>query len=152
MPDVALPSIPQKWHHEKSHFREEGATLKRTRDIPWYLRIERKSRVSLYQQLCGQLRKAIMRGYVRAGFELPATRDLARFLGLSRTTIMNAYETLRFEGLIVGVRGSCTRVAGEKPRRISKPLIASKILREAHFPTQAAGFADPEGNIVYVYR
>ena len=149
---MALPSIPQKWDHEKSHFRNEGATLKRTRDIPWYLRIERKSRVPLYQQLCGQLRKAIMRGYVRSGFELPATRDLARFLGLSRTTIMNAYETLRFEGLIVGVRGSCTRVAGEKPRRISKPLIASKILREAHFPTQAAGFADPEGNIVYVYR
>jgi GntR family transcriptional regulator / MocR family aminotransferase len=47
-----------------------------------------------------QLRQAILDGRLRAGEALPASRELARRLGVSRTTVTRAYERLAGEGFI----------------------------------------------------
>jgi GntR family transcriptional regulator/MocR family aminotransferase len=56
-------------------------------------------------QLCGQLTRAIGKGVPR-GVRLPSTRLLARLLGVSRNTIMTAYDELAAAGLIRGRQGS----------------------------------------------
>src|SRR5436309_343603 len=47
------------------------------------------------------LRGAIVQGTFRPGDRLPATRDLAEQLGVSRTVVLLAYEQLLSEGIIV---------------------------------------------------
>ena len=54
----------------------------------------------LYQQLEQQLEALIKGGTVRAGTVLPAERQLAESLGLSRATVQRAYNTLRQHKLV----------------------------------------------------
>jgi GntR family transcriptional regulator/MocR family aminotransferase len=60
--------------------------------------------------LCTALRAEILDGRLRPGARLPATRDLARQYGLSRGTIVSAYEQLAAEGYVTGGVGSGTCV------------------------------------------
>jgi len=67
-------------------------------------------------RIYGYLRNAILEGTLQPGEELPSTRDLAEQLGVSRTTIVTAYEHLLAEGFAVSHQGSRTRVAAGVPR------------------------------------
>ncbi len=68
-------------------------------------------RGALYEQLARVLKRAIVDGHFRPGERLPATRDLARTLDLSRNTVTTAYEILRAEQLTTSHERSGTRVA-----------------------------------------
>lgn len=57
------------------------------------------------------LRDAIRDGRLRVGDRLPSTRSLAVDLGVSRATVVAAYEQLAVEGFVTGQAGSATRVA-----------------------------------------
>jgi GntR family transcriptional regulator/MocR family aminotransferase len=70
---------------------------------------------SLYQQLYQSLRSAILAGQCTPGTRLPATRVLARELGVSRNTVLLAYDQLLAEGYAVGQAGSGTYVAAALP-------------------------------------
>ncbi|SFR91956.1 GntR family transcriptional regulator / MocR family aminotransferase [Dyella sp. OK004] len=59
-----------------------------------------------YAQLIRALKSAILDGRMVTGSRLPPTRDFALDLGLSRTTVLAAYEQLRAEGFINGRVGS----------------------------------------------
>ncbi len=65
---------------------------------------------ALYEQLARALKRAILDGHFVAAGRLPATRTLARTLGLSRNTVLGAYEILCAEGLAVARERSNTRV------------------------------------------
>jgi len=54
------------------------------------------------------LRGAIVQGTFRPGDRLPATRDLAEQLGVSRTVVLFAYDQLLSEGFVEGRPGSGT--------------------------------------------
>jgi GntR family transcriptional regulator / MocR family aminotransferase len=56
------------------------------------------------------LRTEILEGRVRPGARLPATRDLAKQYGLSRGTVVSAFEQLQSEGYLEGNVGSGTYV------------------------------------------
>jgi GntR family transcriptional regulator/MocR family aminotransferase len=64
----------------------------------------------LFRQLYRALRAGILDGVVPPGTRLPATRALATELGLSRTTVLLAYDQLAAEGYLDGRRGSGTFV------------------------------------------
>jgi GntR family transcriptional regulator/MocR family aminotransferase len=66
---------------------------------------------ALYEQLARALKAAILDGRFIAGARLPATRTLAGTLGVSRNTVLGAYELLCAEQLAVARGGSATRVA-----------------------------------------
>jgi len=75
---------------------------------------------ALYAQLARALKRAILQGQLKAGAALPATRALAAELGLSRNTVLTAYEMLRAEQLAVARVGSGTFVStstasGDRP-------------------------------------
>ncbi len=58
-----------------------------------------------------QLREAIRSGRLAAGMQLPATRELARLLAVSRNTAIAAYELLLAEGYLQVRHGAGTFVA-----------------------------------------
>lgn len=67
------------------------------------------------------IRGAIETGKLPAGAKLPPSRDLAKRFGLSRSTIVNAYEMLMVDGFVVTKQGSGSFVADVVPR-LQKPL------------------------------
>lgn len=66
--------------------------------------------------LHAQLRAAILQGRLKPGLKLPATRALAAACGVSRNTVIAAYDLLLSEGYLVARRGSGTFVADTLPR------------------------------------
>ena len=77
--------------------------------------LDAESQVPLYRQLYETLRQAILTGQLRAGFRLQSTRELAAELGVSRNTVMNAFEQLLAEGYLEGQVGSGTYVSRALP-------------------------------------
>ncbi|MGP4111750.1 MocR-like transcription factor YczR [Streptomyces sp. 4N509B] len=59
-----------------------------------------------YRALADGVRLLVLEGRLAVAARLPAERELATALGVSRTTVAGAYETLRAEGFLVSRRGS----------------------------------------------
>ena len=74
------------------------------------LPIDRQRPVALYQQIEEHLRRSIASGTLAPGARLPATRALARDLGVNRLTVETAYAELEADGLVAGRAGSGTYV------------------------------------------
>jgi GntR family transcriptional regulator len=61
-----------------------------------------------YLQLVGQVRQALLLGYLREGDHLPAVKDVAADLVINPNTVVKAYRQLEHEGLTVGWPGPAT--------------------------------------------
>lgn len=112
------------------------------------LSIDRGDGGPAYMQLYGQLRGLILSGRLGPRDRLPATRALAAELGLSRGTVVAAYEQLASEGYIDGRIGSGAYVAGFVPEHLlpaSPPAEAPpprpETGRDAHPPFHPASAA-----------
>jgi GntR family transcriptional regulator/MocR family aminotransferase len=73
--------------------------------------LDRNSEAPLYRQIQRFLHQQIQSGALPPKTRLPATRELASSLGVSRITVTNAYAELEAEGLIYSQPGSGTYVA-----------------------------------------
>ncbi len=71
----------------------------------------RESDVPLYRQIQHYLQEQIISGALPADTRLPASRELAGSLGVSRLTVTSAYDELEALGLIFSVTGDGTYVA-----------------------------------------
>jgi GntR family transcriptional regulator/MocR family aminotransferase len=60
--------------------------------------LDRTRRESLTEQLVEQIRQAVAKGRIARGARLPSSRNLADQLGISRNTVVRAYENLILEG------------------------------------------------------
>jgi DNA-binding transcriptional regulator YhcF (GntR family) len=133
--------------------------LKRPANPPMpALKIKPQSDCPLYRQVHNQLRQAILDQLLPAGARLPSTRALARTLGVSRNTVLNAYEALLAEALLEARKGSGTHVSmppieiRSLATPMRRPFDLWAALREARFPTTSACLRDPDGNPVYLHR
>jgi GntR family transcriptional regulator len=79
------------------------------------LRISHDTAEPVYRQLAGQIERLIASGAITAGSTLPAERDLAVKLGVSRTTIQQCYNTLRDSGVVIS-RGRLGSIVSGSPR------------------------------------
>ena len=73
--------------------------------------IDNRSGVPIYNQICQQIRSAILGGELEADAPLPSIRNLAKDLRTSVITTKRAYEELEREGLIVTAAGKGCFVA-----------------------------------------
>jgi GntR family transcriptional regulator / MocR family aminotransferase len=80
-------------------------------NIAKILELQTKDSTPLYRQLYDRLRMAILSGQLKPGAQLPSTRSLASELGISRNTVLLAYEQLLAEGYVDGKVGRGTTVA-----------------------------------------
>jgi DNA-binding transcriptional MocR family regulator len=67
--------------------------------------------------LAARLRRLIDEGELAPGEPLPPDRILASALAVGRSTVVGAYDLLRYDGRIVRRQGSGTRVTGSAPDR-----------------------------------
>ena len=77
--------------------------------------IDPSSAEPLYRQIDAALRRDILEGRLASGRRLPSTRVLARELGVSRNTVLLAFEQLLAEGYLDSRRGDGTYVAVDLP-------------------------------------
>lgn len=70
----------------------------------------------LAEQIYSGLAVAIGSGALPAGERLPPSRQLARDLGVSRNTVVNAYQQLQAEGYLETAGAAGTRVSPDLPR------------------------------------
>ncbi len=90
--------------------QHEGAILP-------FLRVQETASVAKFRQLQDQLRTAILKGHLRAGSRLPASRILADELGIARQTIVRVLENLKAEGYLEARQGAGTYVVDTLPSR-----------------------------------
>jgi GntR family transcriptional regulator/MocR family aminotransferase len=86
-------------------------------------------RKNLGREIYRQLRRAIVDGRLRPGDRLPPSRELARGLGVSRTTATVAYDRLTGEGFVTSRVGSGTFVSEHVARPALKRHRADGALR-----------------------
>mgnify|MGYP001042079047 CR=1 FL=1 len=80
--------------------------------------IDRRADRSLHRQISDAFRDAILRGELRSGQRIPSTRLLAEELGISRISVISAYEELTAEGYFETRAGSGTFVSHSLPEKL----------------------------------
>jgi 2-aminoadipate transaminase len=75
--------------------------------------LDRDGEEPIYRQLIRHVRTQIESGSLPPGTRLPASRDLAQQLNISRISVVNAYAELRAEGFLSAHAGRGTFIAGE---------------------------------------
>jgi len=96
-----------------------------------------------YQQLTRALKAAILDGSLSAGMRVPPTRALAQELGMSRITVLSAYDQLRADGYLQTRVGSGSYVrALPSPPGIRAPKVAT-MAPPSHYARRARSHANP---------
>jgi DNA-binding transcriptional regulator YhcF (GntR family) len=109
--------------------------------------IDRDRAEVLSLQIVHQLQEAIEAGRVARGTRLASTRSLARTLGVSRNTVLTAYEELAARGLVRSRRGAGMYVL--VPAAVSGFDVRS-IMRDAQYPSRTIALRDQDGNPLYL--
>src|SRR5215813_1864195 len=88
--------------------------------------LEESSSVPLYYQVYQRLRAAILLGQLAPGTRLPSTRQMAADLGVSRNTMMSAFDQLIAEGYVEGRVGAGTFVSPTLPEELLQARLKIK--------------------------
>ncbi|WP_219816505.1 PLP-dependent aminotransferase family protein [Arthrobacter sp. Y81] len=95
------------------------------------LELDRAEPQPLHRQLYAQLRTQILTGSLPSGTRLPSTRTLVTDLGVSRITVVSAFEQLTAEGFLRSRAGDGTYVDtlwsdAAPPRPTSRPPLSER--------------------------
>jgi GntR family transcriptional regulator/MocR family aminotransferase len=96
-------------------------------DILAAIPLDRHAATPLFRQLYLRLKEAILAGDVGAQARLPATRELGRLLGVSRQTVLAAYEQLMAEGYLQGAVGKGTFVSASLPAAVKENAVKENL-------------------------
>ncbi len=80
------------------------------------IKVDKADPTDLYEQVAGEIRRAIADGEAKSGERLPPAKDLAAILGVNTNTVLRALRILRDEGLLEFRRGRGISVAGTPER------------------------------------
>lgn len=118
------------------------------------LHIDRASGVPLVRQLYEGIRDGVLKGRLRSGDALPATRQLAQQLRVSRTVVLNAYDQLLADGYLRTRHGSGTFISPGAAAVQAQPALAPdgpaagpavRALFAGALPPEPAFSPDPPG-------
>jgi GntR family transcriptional regulator/MocR family aminotransferase len=94
-----------------------------------HLRVDRAAG-NLAGQVAAEVRTGVRDGRLVAGTRLPASRELARDLGVSRGVVVAAYEQLVAEGFLISRQGDGTRVAGSAAAGVARSARGAAVTGE----------------------
>jgi GntR family transcriptional regulator len=80
------------------------------------VKVDRRDPTDLYEQVAGEIRRAIADGEAKPGERLPPAKDLAAVLEVNTNTVLRALRLLREEGLLEFRRGRGISVTGTPER------------------------------------
>jgi GntR family transcriptional regulator len=78
--------------------------------------IDKRDPTDLFEQVAGEIRRAIADGEAKPGERLPPAKDLAAVLDVNTNTVLRALRLLRDEGLLEFRRGRGISVVGTPER------------------------------------
>src|SRR3990172_13004112 len=79
------------------------------------IELDKLAQRSLYRQIRDQIRRMVDDAALPPGTKLPGTRELAEQLGVSRKTILFAYQELEAEAYVETIPQSGTYVRDRRP-------------------------------------
>jgi GntR family transcriptional regulator/MocR family aminotransferase len=88
--------------------------------------VDTASAMPIHRQIYEAWRDGILTGRFRGGERVPSTRELADGVGVSRSTVTQAYEQLIAEGYLQATHGSGTFVCRELPDELLRPRLAPR--------------------------
>src|SRR5262245_2023896 len=80
------------------------------------VKVNKNDPTDLYEQVAGEIRRAIADGEAKPGERLPPAKDLAAVLGVNTNTVLRSLRLPRDEGLLEFRRGRGISVAGTPER------------------------------------
>ena len=112
---------------------------------------------ALYDQIYRALRGQILNGRLSAGSRVPATRDLATELGVSRNVAIMAYRQLLDEGYLNARTGAGTFVARELPRHLTtvatrRRPVAARTSASLHLSAYAHRVREASGGVQFTWE
>jgi DNA-binding GntR family transcriptional regulator len=110
--------------------------------------LDKASAVSLHRQVYAQVAQAIRGGDIPSGARLPSSRILARLLGVSRNTVLAAFDDLAADDLLCGERGAGMQVQSVAPEVTWFGL--KQVIRESGYPARVVTLSDADGNPIYL--
>ncbi len=91
------------------------------------LQITDNSDTPLHEQIYEQIRAAVLTGRVKLNQRIPASRQLAKSLSVSRTTVIQSYDQLISEGYLETRLGAGTFVCAQIPDELLKTTKALSV-------------------------
>jgi DNA-binding GntR family transcriptional regulator len=104
---------------------------------------------TLRRQIERQLASAIRDGKLPHGSSLPSSRLMAKWLGVSRGTVVEAYDALLATGTLVATAGSGIHVAQVSPT-VPNFSNLKQTIASAHYPARTLHFEDCDGTALYL--
>jgi GntR family transcriptional regulator len=111
------------------------------------IRIDKSSRVPIYDQIKEQIKGLIHAGQIRTGDQLPTIRELSVELSVNFNTVALAYRDLSNEGVIITERGKGTFVAstpGEAEMQTIRQEKLANLLSALFRETERLGYTQAE--------
>lgn len=112
--------------------------------------LDKASTVPLHRQIYRQIAYAIREGAIPNGVRLPSSRTMARLAGVSRNTVLAAYDDLAADDLVRGEKGAGMRVQNGSPVPAMTWFGLQRVIREAGYPARVVALTDPDGNPMYI--
>lgn len=75
-----------------------------------HINIDKENKQSLSQQICNDIKSYILQGILKPEEKLPSSRELARYVNVSRNTVIESYEQMIAEGYLYSKNGSGTYI------------------------------------------
>ncbi len=80
------------------------------------MKFENIKKEPTFEFVAKQIKEGIKNGTIKPGERLPSERDLARMIGVSRTSVREAIHSLTFSGYLKVIQGKGTFVTENSPR------------------------------------
>jgi DNA-binding GntR family transcriptional regulator len=112
--------------------------------------LDKTSEAPLSRQIYGQIARSIRSGQIPSGSRLPSSRVMARLLGVSRNTVLAAFDDLAADDLLRGEKGAGMRVRNGAPAPEVTWFGLKQVIRAAGYPARVVELADPDGNPIYL--
>jgi GntR family transcriptional regulator len=97
--------------------------------------INAKSDVPLYQQIVEQLKQLISERQLKPGEQIPAIREMARWLEVNPSTVARAYLDLKMDGVVAASRRRGTIIVGSQDSLLSGPVLNKERMEVGAGPT-----------------
>jgi DNA-binding GntR family transcriptional regulator len=140
--------LAEKVDNEKSHLREPVVSHRKL-FMP-SIALDKASMAPLHRQIYAQVAQAIRGGAIPGGARLPSSRTMARMLGVSRNTVLAAFDDLAADDLLRGERGAGMWVRNGAPAPEVTWFGLRRVIRASGYPARVVSLADPDGNPIYL--
>ena len=114
------------------------------------IELDRESDIPLHRQIYRQIADAICGGAFYGEARLPSTRVQAKLLGVSRNTVVAAYEDLAADDLVRTACGIGMRINNASNCPVMSSFGLQRVIHAANYPGRVLSVADPDGNPIYL--